>query len=287
MVDGLRALPWLVGRPHGPDDLRQVSSKHLRTVHLAILFRLFPLTLADDRVAVIAPAPHAPKLYFHCADCGSYSQTPTVSRETAVHGHLFRKYWADPLLRRRGTFSTTFLTNPRFHAPSSTAVSSLPSRTRIQSSILQHSQPHASSSQARYPKNLVANSTSPIQSLSAEPPRLRYLNLPHRPPTLTLLSSSLASERLAHFDLLDRPARRSRLVLGVVLSDGLPRLALRCAIRRQSAHRYAERLIRSKPPALVCIVWRGLPKSITSPVHRHRMYSTVLANGNLVLQITS
>jgi hypothetical protein len=117
--------------------------------------------------------------------------------------------------------------------------------SRIQSSILQHFKPQASSSQARYPKGLVANSTVSHPESICEPPRLRYLNLPHRPPTLTLLFfSSLASERPAHFDLVDRPARRSRLVLGVVLPDGLPRLALRCAIRRQSAHRYAERLIR-------------------------------------------
>jgi hypothetical protein len=36
-----------------------------------------------------------------------FSQTPIVSGEVTVHSDLFRKYWADALLCRRGTFSTT------------------------------------------------------------------------------------------------------------------------------------------------------------------------------------
>ena len=183
MVHGLRALPWLVGRPHGPDDLRQVSSKHLRTVHLAILFRLFPLTLADDRVAVIAPAPHAPKLYFHCADCGSYSQTPTVSRETAVYGHLFRKYWADPLLCRRSTLSIPILpllassllrtTNRRQSHHCRRVASSIinPATLPATCFVIANSVPQTPSREL-YVSHL---------SLSTEPPRLRYLNIPHRP----------------------------------------------------------------------------------------------------------
>lgn len=39
-----------------------------------------------------------------------HSQTLAISGETAVHGDLFRKYWADTLLRRRGTSSS--ITSP-------------------------------------------------------------------------------------------------------------------------------------------------------------------------------
>lgn len=44
-----------------------------------------------------------------------YSQTLAISGETAVHGDLFRKYWADTLLRCRGTSSS--ITSPHHISP--------------------------------------------------------------------------------------------------------------------------------------------------------------------------
>lgn len=97
-----------MGRSHGPDDLRYVSSQEnsLASQHLSdfslkpwssILWLWLLLLLMHPTRQFLVPL---------LLTTDASSQTLTVSGETAVHGDLFRKYWADTLLCRRGTLST-------------------------------------------------------------------------------------------------------------------------------------------------------------------------------------
>ena len=177
------------------------------------------------------------------------SQTLAISGETAVHGDLFRKYWADALLRRRGTSS--FIASPHHislhpptlhHGPFATTVSApfpslfrsnpaacfeITAKTRSQDRV---------SSESRFPCCHPSTHYSPLPPI---PPHV-YRIIITTPPTLTLL---LASKRPFNSDLIDHSARRPRLVPCVILPHGLTGLALRRPLWRKPHHCLDERVV--------------------------------------------